>query len=339
MIEIPDHFQLRHQYEIDVEGSLRDFSNIVVTDASPLIVLREKIQACVDPNRLHPFPTETIFAGTRDELQIEQLFKLDEVTNRTPVGRRPRINPSAPRFIHVDIGLKNDALGLAVVHLSGIRSVEQLNEAGEPEIEELPEIYVDLILRVKSHPGAQVDLRKILKFILFLSRQAGYPIESVSFDQFQSSMIMQDLARLNFNVVPLSVDRNDAAYLTLASVVQAEAISYYHHSILLRELRELKRDLQKRRVDHPALSADGSPGSKDLADSLAGACFNAGKNPRAFWQPDLPPMTDRDLILRGDATRNDLNDLSWVTGTSRRVKVLNQPEFVVRDIFGNPAVK
>jgi hypothetical protein len=104
---------------------------------------------------------------------------------------------------------------------------------------------------VKSHPGDQVELRKVLKFILFLSRQAGYPIESVSFDQFQSSMIMQDLARLNFNVSQLSVDRNDGPYLTLASIIQAQAISYYDYPILLRELRELKRDVARRKVDHP----------------------------------------------------------------------------------------
>jgi hypothetical protein len=50
------------------------------------------------------------------------------------------------------------------------------------------------------------------------------------------------------------------------------------------------------------------------------------------------PFTDRDLILRGDASRRDPSDTSWVTG-GRRVKVLGQPAMVVRDVFGNPVVK
>jgi hypothetical protein len=180
-----------------------------------------------------------------------------------------------------------------MVHLSGTRAIETLNPVGELEAAELPEIFVDLVLQVRAHPGDQVELRKVLKFILFLNHQAGYPIESVSFDSYASEMIMQDLARLNFNVERLSVDRSDTAFLTLASIIQAEAISYYEYPVLLRELRELKRDLAKRKVDHPALSADGSPGSKDCADALCGAVFNAGKKPH----------TDRDDILRGDANK------------------------------------
>jgi hypothetical protein len=339
VIRVPNHFQLRHQFEIDVEGALRDFGNIAVADESPLIVLREKIQTCIDRTRKHPFTVETVFAGTHDTLQIEQLFKLDLVTVRKVTRRVPSINPAAPRFIHCDIGLTNDALGIAMVHLSGTRAIETLNPVGELEAAELPEIFVDLVLQVRAHPGDQVELRKVLKFILFLNHQAGYPIESVSFDSYASEMIMQDLARLNFNVERLSVDRSDTAFLTLASIIQAEAISYYEYPVLLRELRELKRDLAKRKVDHPALSADGSPGSKDCADALCGAVFNAGKNPRAFWQPDLQPHTDRDDILRGDANKKDPSDLSWVTGTARRVKVLGAPEFVPKDIFGNPAIK
>jgi hypothetical protein len=147
-------------------------------------------------------------------------------------------------------------------------------------------------------------------------------------------MIMQDLARLNFNVSQLSVDRNDRAYLTLASIIQAGAINYYRHEILLRELRELRRDVAKRKVDHPALSADGSPGSKDCADALAGAAFNAGQNRKAYWQMDEMPVTDRDLILRAEKKRPD--DLGWVAGTKAQIKIAGMPRFTARDVFGRP---
>jgi hypothetical protein len=106
-----------------------------------------------------------------------------------------------------------------------------------------------------------------------------------------------------------------------------------------RELRrELRRDLERRKVDHPARSGDGTPGSKDVADALAGAVTSALKDKHSYTLGDLMPMTARDLVLRGMAGRRDPSDTSWVTG-GRRVKVLGQPAMLVRDVFGKPAIK
>ena len=254
---------------------------------------------------------------------------------------RPRVNPDHPRFMGIDIGLKNDALGLAMIHLTGTRPVQTLNEIGNPEIQEIPLVYVDLALQVRCRPGDQIDLAKIVTFILYLHRFCGYGIAGISFDQYQSAMIQQQLARLNFEVSLVSVDRNDGPYLTLASIIQSEAISYYDYPILLKELRELRRDAKKKKVDHPAIGTEGpngNEGSKDVADALCGAVLLAGNNKQAYWEPDLMPLTTRDLVLRGDASRRDPSDISWVTG-GRRVKVLGQPTMVVRDVFGNPVVK
>jgi hypothetical protein len=95
--------------------------------------------------------------------------------------------------------------------------------------------------------------------------------------------------------------------------------------------------VKKRKVDHPATGTEGpngNEGSKDVADALCGAVFLAGNNKQAYWEPDLPPMTDRDLILPGDANKKD--PMGWVTGVNHRVKVLGQPELIVRDAYGNP---
>lgn len=72
------------------------------------------------------------------------------------------------------------------------------------------------------------------------------------------------LSKLSFPVSYLSVDRTETPYLTLATLIQNEVVTYYEYQPLLKELRELRRDLEKHRVDHPY-----PDGSKDVSDALA----------------------------------------------------------------------
>jgi hypothetical protein len=311
--EVPDHPALRSQYNADLEGALRDISAICVTNESPLIPLREKIVACIDPNRQHPFRTETVYAGTRDELVIQQLFLRDLITIRKINGHVPRVNSAMPRYVHVDIGLKHDALGLAMVHLCGSELTEKISALGEVENEAIPHIFVDLLLQVRCHPGDQIDLMKVVRFIRYLAQFCGYPIAGISFDQFQSAQPSQILAKLGFEVSYVSVDRTESSYLTLASLIQNECISYYGYPIVLKELRELRRDIHKRKVNHPQANSDGSMGSKDVADALCGAVTSALKNPQSFRLPDLQPMTTRDLIAGASGADKDPGNLSWVS--------------------------
>jgi hypothetical protein len=332
--EIPNHPALRSQYNADLEGALRDISAICVTNESPLIPLREKLISCIDESRQHPFTSETVYAGTRDTIEIKHLFIPEQVLVKRILKWVPRVNAGFSRYIHVDIGLRHDALGLAMVHLAGSQQAQTLNELGEPIVEEIPQVFVDLLLQVRCHQGDQVDLTKVTRFIMYLAQDCGYPIGGVSFDQFQSAHISQILAKLNFPVSYQSVDRTETPYLTLASIIQNEAISYYNYPVLLKELRELRRDLEKRRIDHPARSGDGTEGSKDVSDALAGAVTSALKHPHSYGLGDGMPMRDRDFV----PSRNDPSNTAWVT-EGRRVKVLGMPEFTARDVFGNPAIK
>jgi hypothetical protein len=336
VIEIPNHPALKAQYHADLEAALRDISSIVVSNSNPLIPLRAAIVARVDEGRRHPFQSESVFAGSMgDELEIQQLLLPDLITIRKAAGRVPRVNSSAPRYVHIDVGLRHDALGLAMCHLCGSEETEKINAMGEVENEAIPHVFVDLLLQVKCRPGDQIDLMKVVRFVRYLAQFCGYGIAGISFDQFQSAQPSQILAKLGFEVSYVSVDRNESPYLTLASLIQNECISYYPYSILQKELRELRRDIQKKKVDHPQTNSDGSMGSKDVSDALCGAVTSALKNPQSFRLPDLQPLTTRDFIAASVGAEK-AGDLRWVTGTSRRVKVLNQPEFTVRDIFGNP---
>jgi hypothetical protein len=335
VIEIPNHPALKAQYHADLEGALRDISSIVVSNSNPLIPLRAAIVACVDEGRRHPFQSESVFAGMSDDLEIQQLFLPDLITIRRPNGRVPRVNSAMPRYVHVDIGLRHDALGLAMCHLCGSEETEKINAMGEVENEAIPHVFVDLLLQVRCHAGDAIDLMKVVRFIRHLAQFCGFAIGGISFDSYQSAQPSQILAKLGFEVSYVSVDRNESPYLTLASLIQNECISYYPYLILQKELRELRRDIQKKKVDHPQTNSDGSMGSKDVADALCGAAISALKNPQSFRLPDLMPVRSSDLAANGRGER-DPSDVSWVAGVNgARVKIVGAAPFKVRDIFGN----
>jgi len=169
-----------------------------------------------------------------------------------------------------------------------------------------------------------------------LAQFCGYPIGGISFDSYQSAQPGQILTKLAFEVSYVSVDRSESAYLTLASLIQNQCVSYYDYPILQKELRELRRDLQRKKVDHPQTNSDGSMGSKDVADALCGAVTSALKNPQSFRLPDLQPMTTRDLVLRGDTQKRDPNDISWVAGINGVKVKTPYPAAYLRDVFGRP---
>ena len=73
----------------------------------------------------------------------------------------------------------------------------------------------------------------------------------------------------------LSVDRTDVPYLNLRACILEHRLVGYYNSIVIEELRDLEYDRKAKKVDHPIVKYDGSPGSKDISDSLCGAVYNA----------------------------------------------------------------
>lgn len=100
----------------------------------------------------------------------------------------------------------------------------------------------------------------------------GYPIASVSADQFQSKQTLQNLQVKGFNTENISVDKTRDPYLFLRQLVYNKQIFIPRNEYLKTELKKLRDDGKK--VDHPATH------HKDLADAVAGsvwACANSNK--------------------------------------------------------------
>ena len=167
------------------------------------------------------------------------------------------------RFIHVDLALKRDRAALSMVHCPGIKNIN--TGLG---VESLPVLNVDLVKSWSAAPGAEINFSSIRALIIDLCRR--FSVGIVSFDQWQSVEMIQSLKAMGINADFHSVKKTD--YDTLMTSIYDKRLRGYWNQILVEdELLKLKL-LNGTKIDHP------TSGSKDLADSVAGAVYQAVQN-------------------------------------------------------------
>ena len=167
------------------------------------------------------------------------------------------------RFIHVDLALKRDRAALSMVHCPGLKNIN--TGLG---VESLPVLNVDLVKSWSAAPGAEINFSSIRALIIDLCRR--FSVAIVSFDQWQSVEMIQSLRGMGINADFHSVKKTD--YDTLMTSIYDKRLRGYWNEILVEdELLKLKL-LNGIKIDHP------TSGSKDLADSVAGAVFQAVQN-------------------------------------------------------------
>ena len=167
------------------------------------------------------------------------------------------------RYMHVDLGLKRDRAALSMVHGAGFTEIKT-----SMGTELLPIINVDLIHYWEAVPGKEINFAAVRQMILDLNRK--FEIVSVTFDQWQSVDMIQTLRGLGVNADLHGVKKTD--YDTLMTAIYDNRLRGYWSELLVEdELLKLKL-LNNTKIDHP------TKGTKDLADSLAGAVFACAKN-------------------------------------------------------------
>lgn len=263
ILQVPVEFY--ESFESDLFSAIRDIAGAPVMGAVNLFKSMEKLRRmAVIPNR---FTKEVVELDFRDSSDIIARYA-DMDYFKKPM------HPECLRWLHLDMGLRNDRLGLAAVYaiadepnLAGM----PVDEFGVPQIQSFKDrkFYMDWILYVKAKAGEEIPIYKVRDWILLL-KSIGYPIKKVTTDQFQSSDIRQQLALQGIETDMQSVDKTKAPYLGVKNAVNSERLYLINHPLLIQELRELREDDKK--VDHPLM------GSKDGSDALAGAfwgCLNA----------------------------------------------------------------
>lgn len=256
VLEVPIEYY--ESFQKNIEEALRDLGGVASVPYSPFVRLRGKVYDCVDKRLFHPFTKEEIRIGLNSpHNELVECFRVNDcvvVNNSIP---RPKLG-MGPRHIHCDLSEKGDATGIAMGYVSGWREVEGILS---------PEITLDFAVRVLPFEGDSIDFGKIRNFILFLRNELGYPVRSVSFDQYQSTDSRQILAKLGFQADVISVDRTSEPYRVLRNTIYEGRLKLYEYDPLFSELFGLWFDVARDKVDH----LEG--GSKDVADAVCGVVY------------------------------------------------------------------
>lgn len=249
VIKVPIYYE--RQFKTRIEQALQNLAGEeTISDDMPFDNLAD-----MEFDELLPEMNLVARLGSKTPL-ITQLPK--ELFMNTTDGRVFSRYPSAPRYLHADLALSSSSnAGLSIVH-------KELNDTGEPII------VVDLAMWITS--PTRIDLRAVEQFIVDLVKIFKLNIHTVSADQFQSASMRQflEMNKVARNVAYLSVDRTSNAYDSLASIIAAGLFR-------IGRCPKLKEQLEAISIVN---NKPMTRGKKDLADSIAGATYNALMNPK-----------------------------------------------------------
>lgn len=229
-----DGYKIPKEFETEAKRNpdkfKRDYMAIPSLTLEPFFKRWDLVEMCINKGLEHP---------------------IDELGRFKPwfvPGRRRR----ADHYIHVDLALRQDAAGFAMVHNEG------------------DVVVCDLMLQIKAPVGGEIKFSEIRDLIYALDGN-GFYITKITYDGWQSIDSIQILRDKGFYCEVLSVDRDLAAYQTFKEKIYTGKYKFYYYEPFLRELRRLEL-VEGRRVDHPP-----NKGSKDVTDAVAGAVYSAVK--------------------------------------------------------------
>ena len=304
IIDVPiEHYKA---FAEDILGAIRDVAGIASSATVNFFPRKKVVQEMFNSGKALPkyFRSETIVMPIRSPVKLTTLFDLDLACAVNLSKRLPYRHPNSPRYIHVDLARNKDAVGLVMVHPSEfvIQSGDEVQGTKEVTVEKSFE--VDFVIRlITDDTGEDVDFNKIVEFIIWLKRN-GFWIQRVTYDSYQSAGSIQALRTFGIDAGVRSVDGSILPYRILSRVVHDRKISCPKHDILQREMGELLYKSDKDKVDHPEVSADGTAGSKDCSDALAGSVYECMIDKRT--PSDISPITKASHVVKYDDYLSDL---------------------------------
>ena len=311
VIEVPGEFL--SDFVRDIDQALRDIAGIATFGISPLIRHKKSIHDCITEDYQHPFARTEVPLSTTDDGTIDEYFLPEHLFAVKRSHYSPLLNPAVPRFGHIDIAFTQDCCGLAFGHVSGFKSVRRVRPDGTFHQVKTPMIHIDMMLRIVPPLHGEIDLGKIRAFIQSIS-DMGMPIARITCDGYQSRDMMQVLRKIGYESGLLSVDRDDGPYLHVRGAITEKRITYYRYEPFLTEMENLERDMDAHKVDHPDKNPDGTTGSKDVSDCVAGVVYScvtdarvdSELSPAADKAGDLPTYRERMEELNWDAIQQEL---------------------------------
>ena len=253
----------------DIDIALTDIAGISTTSSSRYIS-GPRIAAIKKDYLKNPFEKDIIEVGNdpNDNTQYSDFFNMDLIDKSLL---------SKPLYVHMDMSVSGDKTGIAGDWIIGKTPPKE----GQPESKDLLH-RLAFSVSVKAPKGYQVSFEKNRQFIYWLKEQ-GFNIKGISTDSYQSVDTGQTLKARGFNYEMLSVDRVDndkicKPYQYLKSVIYEERLEMYDSVLLTEELIGLERNNNNGKVDHSPSGIN----SKDCADAVCGAIYNASKHAEEF---------------------------------------------------------
>ena len=257
----------RNRFLADLEQALRDLGGVATISSYLLFRNRLKLLAAMVMSPLFPDVLSVDFEDPED--QIHKYCS-------SPLYFKINKYKGVPRHLHIDIGISGDRLGIGCSCITGFKETEVSQDiitmASHRDI--VPTTLTDFAFAVQAKKGQQIPLYKVRQFIMWL-RSCGMMIGKVTADGYQSADLLQlmKLARLESDV--LSVDKTSDPYTQLRNAVNEGRSILPTNAVLRKEFEHLEVSPDGRKVDHPLEFSDGTKGSKDIADAVAGSVVSA----------------------------------------------------------------
>ena len=257
VIDVPDN--LRTHFTTDIYSAIRDFVGRSTSALTPFILRTDKIFEAIQRGKAagldHPFSSVEV-TNVDNALIMESFMK--------------RVDPSKAYYAHGDLAkgkIGGDKAGIAIGHIAGYRTITQVKD-GREVTTALPHIVIDLMIRIIAPPGDEIHISSVKNFFKMIA-MAGVKFNAITFDQWQSLSLIQDLTQAGVAsiVEELSVDRTPEPYTELKSAIYEDRFDMYEYGIVLQELAGLERNEKTGKIDHRP------NGSKDVADCLAAIVF------------------------------------------------------------------
>jgi hypothetical protein len=252
------------EFRNDPDGATRDIAGIA-TDfiGRPFITHRPMIDKMFTTQRVSPFAADEWYTNTMLKFRWPQV--MTQNAHGEPV---PICCPGSVRHVAIDMSVNQCATGMAVLHIAGKMEVERRDPETHDKITEwAPVIHVDGVLRVMAPDGGDIDHGEV-RGIIYNMIASGYPIRSVSMDQFMAPPNLQLFKKRGLKVAEVGArTAHLKPYFAFRQTIYESRISSPMHLILNKELRELEIDEKAMKIKHPL------KGTKDLADALANGVY------------------------------------------------------------------
>ncbi|MDD5511063.1 MAG: LAGLIDADG family homing endonuclease [Dehalococcoidales bacterium] len=264
VMDIPVEF--RDDFESNMEEALRDIAGFSTQAISQFVQRPKMIQVCTDSLRSHPFSEEEWVAGGPGQIDWDTLavsYEHKLAGGYTETRWKPRRNPKAMRWCHIDTSVSGDSSGFCIGHIDKWVEVVRRDADGNIQTDLAPYYVIDFMLRINPPPAEQIYMPD-LRVLLYMFMDHGFKFIGFSTDRYQSVEMHQQVKRRGIHTQLISMDTSTEPYDELKSAFYEERIEIYKYKPFIEEFKSLEYDRLVGKIDHPVA------GSKDVADAVAG---------------------------------------------------------------------